>query len=222
MQLRVAWNINGLNRVLNNYVTVRHNVNGFTIRITKINNATNATSTIISTASSKSDPLHHHGSAINCSGDLVSYSNALTVHIAVDITKQQSNSKQSTLTNVPVVSVTESSSDAITSNSNNRSTLASISQTIIDNTLVLETSSSIEPSTTSSNSGSINENLLFSIFGVIGAIVITCIIAVIVILACIMYRRKSNSVKKKERNTDNYTEVELRNMNNHEVTHKFL
>uniref|UniRef100_A0A1X7SZB1 Fibronectin type-III domain-containing protein n=1 Tax=Amphimedon queenslandica TaxID=400682 RepID=A0A1X7SZB1_AMPQE len=82
MQLRVAWNINGLNRVLNNYVTVRHNVNGFTIRITKINNATNATSTIISTASSKSDPLHHHGSAINCSGDLVSYSNALTVHIA--------------------------------------------------------------------------------------------------------------------------------------------
>ncbi|XP_019860878.1 PREDICTED: uncharacterized protein LOC109589207 [Amphimedon queenslandica] len=68
------------------------------------------------------------------------------------------------------------------------------------------------------NSGSMISSLLFSIFGAIGAIVIACIIAVIVILACIMYRRKSNSVKKKERDINDDTEVELRNTNNLQST----
>ena len=49
-----------------------------------------------------------------------------------------------------IVSVIESSSDVITSSSNDRSTSMSISLLIIDNTLVSEASSSIEPSTISS------------------------------------------------------------------------
>ncbi|XP_019861676.1 PREDICTED: uncharacterized protein LOC109590198 [Amphimedon queenslandica] len=68
------------------------------------------------------------------------------------------------------------------------------------------------------NSGSMNSSLLFSIFGAVGAIVITCIIAVIVILTCIMYRRKHRSVKKKERDINDNTEVELRSTNNPQPT----
>ncbi|XP_019857681.1 PREDICTED: uncharacterized protein LOC109585981 [Amphimedon queenslandica] len=71
----------------------------------------------------------------------------LLINITVNITNQQSIL---TTTTTLTVSVIESLSDTIISSSDDRSTLMSISLTIIDDTLVSEPSSSIEPSTISS------------------------------------------------------------------------
>ena len=71
----VSWRINGPNRVLTSNKTEQFN--GFILAITDINN-----NTITSTATNVSAPLLLNGTVIDCSGDLVHYSNTLTVHIA--------------------------------------------------------------------------------------------------------------------------------------------
>ena len=71
----VSWRINGSNCVLTSYKT--NQFNGFLLAITD-----NVTNTITSTATNVSAPLLLNGTVIDCSGDLVNYSNTLTVHIA--------------------------------------------------------------------------------------------------------------------------------------------
>ena len=82
LKVFVLWIINNQVRAL----TYQHYksssgplVNGFKLNITEINNAT---STIISTATSDSVPLQLNGAVISCSGEFVNFSNTLTVHIA--------------------------------------------------------------------------------------------------------------------------------------------
>ena len=71
----VSWRINGPNRVLTSYKT--NQFNGFLLAIADITN-----NTITSTATNVSAPSLLNGTVIDCSGDLVNYSNTLTVHIA--------------------------------------------------------------------------------------------------------------------------------------------
>ena len=76
----VTWTINGKLYILANGNTLLLTSSEFTIAIiTEINNTT---STIISTATNVSVISHLNGTAINCSGDSVHFSNTLTVHIA--------------------------------------------------------------------------------------------------------------------------------------------
>uniref|UniRef100_A0A1X7TW72 Fibronectin type-III domain-containing protein n=1 Tax=Amphimedon queenslandica TaxID=400682 RepID=A0A1X7TW72_AMPQE len=72
----VVWRINGKNRVLIN--TNPELLKGFTLKITDTNDTT---STLTSTATRESVPLHIQGTIIECSGDGFQYS-TLTVHIA--------------------------------------------------------------------------------------------------------------------------------------------
>ena len=73
----VVWRIDRTNRVLIN--TNPEFLKGFIVKITDTNDTT---SKLTSTATRDFVPLHLHGTAVSCSGDGVSYSNTLTVHIA--------------------------------------------------------------------------------------------------------------------------------------------
>ena len=73
----VAWRIDRINRVLIN--TNPELFRGFIVKITNTNETT---STLTSTSTRESVPLHLHGTVISCSGNGVYYSNTLTVHIA--------------------------------------------------------------------------------------------------------------------------------------------
>ena len=72
----VSWRINGPNRIITNDHKTDQ-LNGFLLSITNITN-----NTITSTATNMSVPLQLNGTVVDCSGDGVSYSNTLTVHIA--------------------------------------------------------------------------------------------------------------------------------------------
>ena len=72
----VSWRINGSNRIITNDHKTDQ-LNGFLLSITNITN-----NTITSTATNMSVPLQLNGTVVDCSGDGVSYSNTLTVHIA--------------------------------------------------------------------------------------------------------------------------------------------
>ena len=78
----VLWAINNQERSLNyQHYQSRSgpSLNGFTFSMTKINDTA---STVTSTATNVSVTLELNGTAINCSGDAVHFSNTLTVHIA--------------------------------------------------------------------------------------------------------------------------------------------
>ena len=72
----VVWRIDRINHVLIN--TNLEIFRGFIVQITDTNDTT---STLTSTATRESVPLHLHGTVIDCSGDGVHY-NTLTVQIA--------------------------------------------------------------------------------------------------------------------------------------------
>uniref|UniRef100_A0A1X7TUJ7 Fibronectin type-III domain-containing protein n=1 Tax=Amphimedon queenslandica TaxID=400682 RepID=A0A1X7TUJ7_AMPQE len=73
----VSWRINGPNRILINDHQIDQ-LNGFILTITDFTN-----NTLTSTASvNVSVALQLNGTVIDCSGDLITYSNTLTVHIA--------------------------------------------------------------------------------------------------------------------------------------------
>uniref|UniRef100_A0A1X7U056 Fibronectin type-III domain-containing protein n=1 Tax=Amphimedon queenslandica TaxID=400682 RepID=A0A1X7U056_AMPQE len=123
------------------------------------------------------------------------------INITVNITDQQFISTTTTLT----VSVTKSLSDAITSSSSNRFTSMSISLMIIDNTIVSETSSSIEPSTISSSTsitsqstctGSIISSVAIAvpITGLLTGLITSIITSIIVY--CIM-KNKGNTLRER-------------------------
>uniref|UniRef100_A0A1X7SYV8 Fibronectin type-III domain-containing protein n=1 Tax=Amphimedon queenslandica TaxID=400682 RepID=A0A1X7SYV8_AMPQE len=124
------------------------------------------------------------------------------INIIVNITEQQSNSKQSTSTNVPV-SVTESLSDAITSSNN---MTASIFLSIIDvtSTIMSDTPSTITSSVQLSTATSCNLTCTGSIISSVAIAVpitglLTGLIASIItsiIVYCIM-KNKGNTLRER-------------------------
>uniref|UniRef100_A0A1X7TX70 Fibronectin type-III domain-containing protein n=1 Tax=Amphimedon queenslandica TaxID=400682 RepID=A0A1X7TX70_AMPQE len=123
------------------------------------------------------------------------------INITVNITEQLCQQSILIITTL-TVSVTKSSSDAITTSSNDRSTSMSISLTIIDNTLVSETSSSITiSSSTSATSqstctGSIISSVAIAvpITGLLTGLITSIITSIIVY--CIM-KNKGNTLRER-------------------------